>query len=889
MSDLRQQAVDGYNATANSLRDRHNKIKDESRDTFNSVRATEVALTTKEQLEAAGINPDMVKYVKAQTISSVAMNNPELLEGTKSLTVDPEPLTITIDDAYMVEDNAPNKSNVLQNKLNAYNSFNYIITMACLTNDELNRPDQTLKRRNPEHVLLATGGGRTPKPLTAFELGGRRIEYFIDNLDLSSIISPNPKSSTTTATNLTFDIIEPYSMGLLIQSLQLIALQAGHQNYLEAPFAFVIEFLGYDQDGNAFKIPETRRIITFKLVGAEFGVTEAGAQYAMKGVPYNQSALSNTTQMLLTDLTVTGRTVQEVLQQGLKSLTAGINGHNLIYQTKNKGASSEPDDYIIIFPTDRSSESFWEAVEGLGEDTGVIDKTDFVSSRDFTQEELQSLRDQVINGLDSMTEAQAQAATDTIKNNLGAYLKRSKLSEDIKNKFSVQVNDIGKSEIKIDPLDTGPVPFGLEAFAIDKEQGILKKGSIKIDTKKRLIQFKKGTKIQDIIEEVILLSDYARKSLNAKRYGGNIKWWTIETMALNLTNPEHEKKTGKPPRLYVYMVIPYDVHESVMSLPNEAFSGYDDLNSQVNKEYNYTYTGKNIDVLSFDIQYKIAFFSSVPSDSGNDRQSADPTGGGKRQDEEIQEQSGGNTQFTGQGGTPKQMPTNSAGKPLAPGAVKERPEIAIARQFNEQVVNSDADMISGTLEIMGDPYYLPDSGMGNYISKPNARYINVAEDGTVDYQRGQVDLRVNFRTPIDIREGTGLYDFGDDVVSVGEFSGLYFLTKIQSTFNNGEFKNVLHITRRKNQNLADKATQAGIQNTKANEELNKKIADMRAAGANEEDIAFAALDKNGDGLLQGAELNNPPSGVTQDQIALAKGKVFGTNKKNKTDTGEGGE
>jgi hypothetical protein len=78
------------------------------------------------------------------------------------------------------------------------------------------------------------------------------------------------------------------------------------------------------------------------------------------------------------------------------------------------------------------------------------------------------------------------------------------------------------------------------------------------------------------------------------------------------------------------------------------------------------------------------------------------------------------------------------------------------------------------------------------------QYQNLNSDGTVNHQSGEVDIRVNFRSPIDINQGTGLYNFGGTSKSspVNTFSGLYNLCIVNSKFSGGQFTQELKALRR---------------------------------------------------------------------------------------------
>jgi hypothetical protein len=104
------------------------------------------------------------------------------------------------------------------------------------------------------------------------------------------------------------------------------------------------------------------------------------------------------------------------------------------------------------------------------------------------------------------------------------------------------------------------------------------------------------------------------------------------------------------------------------------------------------------------------------------------------------------------------------------------------------------------LEIIGDPYYLAQSGTGNYTAQPTEFY-NLNDDGSVSYQNGEVDIIVNFRTPVDINQTTGLYNFGgkSENAPVMGFSGLYKVNTVTHKFSKGEFSQTLVGQRRPQQ------------------------------------------------------------------------------------------
>ena len=718
------------------------------------------------------------------------------------------PLVAVPNSATKQQETTPPKENEvtlpLPNMLSEFASYNYIFTLGCLTNDELNRPDATYRKKEPSVLILRSGGGAgSKKVLSAFETEDRKLEFFIDDVEIMSFATPNDKVRLTGHSTLDFKVVEPYSLGLFPQVLELAAVKAGHLNYLQAPFCLTIDFVGWDSNGNSKVVEEARKVIVFNWTYGEFNFEGGMSTYSITGVPYNELALSDAVQTLPVDVEVTGRTVNEVCQTGIASLTTAINTHLLKGLDKNN--LSEPDDYVVVFPNDRASITQnieVESDEARATDKEVEDVTELGVNRKFdVKEALQT----IVSGTwyDNATDAES-----FLQAQRGFTLRRSNISESIKqtNEIDDNVNVIGSAKIPIgSPYEKGNLPPVPVEYALDKETGTLKKGSVIIDPDKRSIRFKKGTKIQKAIEELVLISEYGQKlGKNAKPdEKGMVDWFRIETQVFNLSNKEQEKKINRPPRVYVYLIVPYKVHISKFAVPNKAVPGYEVLESEVPKKYDYLYTGKNDDILDFDLQFKNTFFQALAPDLGNNgldsKTSENATAADEEPDKEVSDTGTDNSES---GQTMENVPTS--GDSDAVGAVRETKALSVARRFNEAIVNSPSDLITTTMTIWGDPFYLSDSGMGNYISKETENF-NVNGDRAVDTQNGQVDLLINFRTPIDIGPN-GLYSFPQEFANVDNFSGLYFMTTLIHSFRQGQFTQELTLVRRLNYRLKEKAT-----------------------------------------------------------------------------------
>jgi hypothetical protein len=118
------------------------------------------------------------------------------------------------------------------------------------------------------------------------------------------------------------------------------------------------------------------------------------------------------------------------------------------------------------------------------------------------------------------------------------------------------------------------------------------------------------------------------------------------------------------------------------------------------------------------------------------------------------------------------------------------------QQF-QKAINQSGDMITVSMKILGDPFYLGDSGFGNYTAQGTSN-DDVTSDGTINYERSMVFIKINFRNPIDINGN--LYDFpGPKAIPI--ISGLYKVNTLESTFDRGMFAQTLELSRMPNYDL----------------------------------------------------------------------------------------
>ena len=354
-------------------------------------------------------------------------------------------------------------------------------------------------------------------------------------------------------------------------------------------------------------------------------------------------------------------------------------------------------------------------------------------------------------------------------------------------------NLIGESPLGLDQFNKADSAFAKDGATYDSATGIYTRGNIKINTKNADFKFAQGATVQDIINQVVLTSEYGRKALEEANQtsDGKVVWWRIETHLHNIST--EDPSTGQKAKKVIFRVVPYEVDASIFLPPNTKSKAAE---STIHREYNYIYTGQNHDILDFNIEYKVGFYRAFNADGGRNTeqnqlaaasgQAAPTESGGSPPDKQP---AGG----TGVEAVRRDKTGSSTSK--NGGAGFDDAATIAARQFHD-LATQGYDMQNLDITILGDPYFMGDSGHGNFTI-PGEKGINA--EGSMSWQSGEVYVKITFRTPEDANTDTGFYDFGN-TKTVREFSGIFRVMTVENTFNRGKFTQRLSLVKMPGQN-----------------------------------------------------------------------------------------
>jgi hypothetical protein len=668
-----------------------------------------------------------------------------------------------------------------QNVLNKYRSYTYNFTLSALSTEQANDPK---KYRDSELslVILKSGGkgdarlkpagnqqdleqnyqkestsqsattesiALAKKNLDQFKQAGElvpgfnerspgRFDMFIDHVEIETVMAFTAEGGTTQPLNIKFDVIEPYSINGFIEALHTAAVAAGYPSYATASFLLKMDFVGYPDDVNLPEpeiVKNSSRYFVFTFTGMTVEVTERGTKYACTAIPFADKAFGQAG-ILKKPIKMTGEDVGSILT----SLMTGLTEQQKHSDDKSKQSTTtntQYDKYFIKF-------------KKLGPDKKWTDAPD-------------------------------------------GEIPKSKLIE------------IGKDNAlykMVDPGDTNKP----NAYQADKasqpspDKQAKSPESIKYNPKETVVQFPEGANIHEIISAVIRDSQYARniiKNMGTKP-GTPDDYGMVEYFSIRI-EMENQKEvnpdTKKPYQNITYVVSPFKIHYT--AIPNYESQKIDEkkLKKTTNREYDYIYTGKNVDVLQFRLNFNNLYFEAVPAAMGNKETPGTKTAAAPGNSPEIKSKS--EAKKEGESTTPVPEPAKktdytatsvrppsgyNAGQPL------NDPYSVMARSMHEKIINS-VSLLTGELEIIGDPFYLVTGGVGNY--NPEVDDKGVTKDGEAAHNYGQVLITINFRNPIDIKPDGMMYFDANRV----PFSGVYMVQTVRSTFKDGIFKQLLNVIR----------------------------------------------------------------------------------------------
>jgi len=310
-------------------------------------------------------------------------------------------------------------------------------------------------------------------------------------------------------------------------------------------------------------------------------------------------------------------------------------------------------------------------------------------------------------------------------------------------------------------------------------------------------QFRKGKTLRDIIHQVILDSVYVSNLFtNQSEWSkvlkdGMIPWYRIETLQKTIG---FDTIKNAPVYEFHYIIVPYQIHYSELPGLTDGPLNYKHLERKCVREYNYIFTGKNLDVLNLDLQYDNLF--RVPTNFKSQQAEATNTDNQPKQNEKLPESDV--QKLANMVGSPAKVDADEINNDQGSGKPTTNQGV-LARQLHDKLYSGQSkDLVNIDMTVVGDPVYLIGSG--------NVHRPGISVDG-LETDQGEANcfdraphIKVNIGFPSDTPTSEELKNGQyTQAIKYSRFGGIYEVIEVDHDFEQGVFKQILKCKRKPNQ------------------------------------------------------------------------------------------
>ena len=693
------------------------------------------------------------------------------------------------------------------NYLLEYPSYTYNISLHMMTVEEYNNVVRGTDGNNkkytysPNNVLIASGGRHN-------ETGGnlfKRNEYFredfyFSNLKLNTVIGTTYQSRNTNVVDLEFSITEPYGLTLIDRLYDACKTLSGGKstNYLDQPYILQIDFFASnDAGGTVGIIPGMSKLIPIHLVTMNIKAGIQGATYNVTAVAYHHTAYDISTITTPASFTISANTVQELFTSSAEEtyLTKALSDAEVQREVGKLALQKSGTTVEEVFKNNSAQASSLMQ--------SAIDATS-------TPEQIVSAKSQTaMYNVNSYSSAINEWYTKLADKKSVEYPDKYlfKFDDDIKNSGFIADSAVQTPLVNNKDINA---QTNLITSSIDKDNKVDSNSNDRMS-----FTFPPGTSIEMVIGYVMRRSKWIQSQFKvpeehptveeyfkAKREDENkpLRWYKI-VPTVSLVNFDNIRQTWS--KVVTYNIIAYEIRNV-----QTAAAPQGQVKHPI-KEYNYMYTGKNVDIIDLDIDFKMLYYVGVSSDRDNMRllyPNGTPTNMLTAADESTNK-----TSDNPDNAQPMQRKVELITSGQTAGTVSPK-EQAINETEKTLFNTSYADMLTVDLKILGDPAFIKQDDVfyppifAKRASKPglNIDPRLVAEGdkySSLIMDRGEVYARLNFYTPRDMDESNGMAVFDPKLKS--GFSGLYVIKMIISEFTGGQFTQTLQLVRLFRQGIKD--------------------------------------------------------------------------------------
>lgn len=633
----------------------------------------------------------------------------------------------------------------LPNPLHEYPSYTYSLSLHLMSVEQWNQVQETGKY-TATNVLMASAGRWDN---FSFIRDQNFLEdFFIESLTMTTVIGLTTTNPGSNAIEFAFTVVEPYGVTLLDR---LIAankeLPTPQENYLDSTYLLQIDFYGSNDSGElVHPIPNLTKYLPTRILGIDITVTSAGSEYAFTASPYGHSAHTQSTQQTPANFEVTADTIQDFFTSSVESSAKDTTGRD----TQSQSQSTKPTSDNVRSYSNALND--WQLQLKLNNDQAEADIYDFVFDDIIGKAKVTEVGKLPPKNTEMATQAQA-----------GAIAKAGLASTD----------------------NAAAIDFNIRTYAINAGTSI---ESVLTTT------IKNSSYITSQINNPANFNGDLNKYLEAKKAISNepFRWFKIVPKVTLLKYDSIRKVYA---RKIVYYIKTYIVKNVKVDFGPGAVA------TQPIKVYDYIYTGNNKDILSLDLKFNSAVYTSITNNPNKGiigTGAADQTGSATKVNDSAEGTAANAI-------TPmKIIPSVGNQQNIATGSALTGDATLSADMVQSQLTSAGGDMLSVELRIVGDPLFIKqdDVFFPPTVNDSQDSDTLLTENKSIKTDNGEIYTQLTVNTPVDRDEETGLMRY-DPKFPKSSFSGMYKVLTVNSEFTKGVFTQTLSMVRQPKQPKMD--------------------------------------------------------------------------------------
>jgi hypothetical protein len=669
-------------------------------------------------------------------------------------------------------------------------------------------------------TLIAGAGRKGPNS------GFTRSQYFaedfyFDKLDIQTIIGSDGTNGSTNSITFKFTIMEPLGLSLLnrlIKAAAEVENGDGKNNYLEMPYCIQLDFFGYPDaglesgtmfpEGQPFLIPGMTKFLPFKFIAMDIKTGARGTEYNCEAIPFGANAFQEVIGAVPANFEVQAKDLDSFFDSATDAELEKIIG--------------ERDEAL------RKAEQAAKDIRASGRSATEDQIRDAIDARKAAEDKLRGEGDDNTYKVNSFVSAYNSWQVSMAKKG------QADSFDQIRVEFAEQIRAQGRLvQDEVQPAKNTPqTDRGKPGDGASAKHQVLanagkKTNGPKFDSSKFAVTA--GTQVVEVINTMMKQTDYWREQFVNPVQGPAkddsketpleetipvVRAWKIIPQVI-LTSLD--AKLGRYHFIATYYVIVHVKYNRKHPMARRAWpAGW-------HRTYEYLYTGKNTDVIDWQLNFACTFMTSVPADAASKSATQgqvageDPNAPGndnydsKAYAELTSSSAGGSNKKiqAGQGVNPNMYKLendnirNSIG-----GNARKDSKSQIAGSVFQSLYGESVDMIQiEPLTIIGDPGFIKQdeifsnpSNDGRTLALTTQDLINgtnaYADENAamINLDGAEVHVLLIFRSPSDFDDNTGLVSTPPEYQS-SIVSGLYMVNQVTSEFSGGKFTQKLTLIR----------------------------------------------------------------------------------------------